>query len=305
MAGVITGFVIILVVISAGVFLAAARVVPAEAARHLSRVAYAVANPALLFMTMAHGDPGVLASSAALVALLSAVLSGSLFVLASRLFFRRPLAETTIGVTAAAYANAANIGLPVATYVVGDVSVAAPLIMLQLVVLAPAVTAALELGTRGRLDVLGTLTIPVRNPLVVATVAGVAVALSGARLPDLVAQPLTLLGGAAVPMMLMAFGITLWGRRPLAGADLPPVLTAAVIKTVVMPVVAYCVAGPLLGLQSAALFAVVAMAALPTAQNVQTYAIWYGRGESVARDVALLSTVMCVPVLMVISLLFL
>lgn len=305
MAGVVTGFVIILVVILAGVVLAALEVVPAEGARHLSRTAYAVANPALLFMTMAEGDPGVLASHAALVALISAVISGSLFVLASRLFFRRPLAETTIGVTAAAYANAANIGLPVATYVVGDVSAAAPLIMLQLVVLAPAVTAALELGTRGRLNVLGTLTIPARNPLVVSTLAGVVVALSGITLPDLVTGPLTLLGGAAVPMMLMAFGITLWGRRPLAGADLRPVLTAAVIKTTVMPVVAFVVAGPLLGLRSAALFAVVAMAALPTAQNVQTYAIWYGRGETVARDAALVSTVLCVPVLMVISMLFL
>nr|WP_269327297.1 AEC family transporter [Kineosporia mesophila] len=305
MAGVVTGFAIILIVILAGVILAATGVVPAEGARYLSKTAYAVANPALLFMTMAHGDPSVLASSAALVALISAIVSGATFVLLSRLFFRRPPAETTIGVTASSYANAANIGLPVATYVVGNVAAATPLIMLQLVVLAPAVTAALELGTRGRLDVLGTLTIPVRNPLVVATLAGVLVALAGITLPDVVSGPLQILGGAAVPLMLMAFGISLWGRRPLAGADLPPVLTATVVKTMVMPSVAFVVAGPLLGLDGAALFAVVAMAALPTAQNVQTYAIWYGRGEHIARDVALLTTVVCVPVLMLISTLFL
>ncbi len=95
------------------------------------------------------------------------------------------------------------------------------------------------------------------------------------------------------------------GETPLAGADLPPVLSATVIKTMVMPVVAFLVAGPLLGLTGDALFAVVAMAALPTAQNVQTYAIWYGKGETVARDVALLTTVACVPVLMLIAALFL
>ncbi len=176
-----------------------------------------MANPALLFMTMSHGDPSVLASSAALVALTSAVVSGALYVAVSRLFFRRPLAETTIGVTASSYANAANIGLPVATYVVGNVSAAAPLIMLQLVVLAPAVTGALELGTRGHLDVLGILTVPIKNPLVVSTLLGVLVALAGITLPDVVTAPLEILGGAAVPLMLMAFGISLWGRRHWPG----------------------------------------------------------------------------------------
>ncbi|MBT0771665.1 AEC family transporter [Kineosporia sp. J2-2] len=301
MAGVVTGFSIILVVILAGLGLAASGVIPTEGARYLSKTAYAVANPALLFMTMSRGDPSVLASRAALVAFVSAVLSGLVFVVLSRSFFRRPVAETTIGVTSSSYANAANIGLPVATYVVGDTTAAAPLLMLQLVVLAPAVTAALELGTRGRLDPLAIVTVPLRNPLVLSTLAGVAVSVAGVSVPDVVAAPLEMLGGAAVPLMLMAFGITLWGRRPLAGADLPPVLTATVIKTMVMPTIAFLVAGPLMGLHGAALFAVVAMAALPTAQNVQTYAIWYGEGENIARDVALLTTVTCVPVLLLVS----
>ncbi|GLY15117.1 membrane protein [Kineosporia sp. NBRC 101677] len=304
MTGVVTGFSIILTVVLAGVVLAATGVIPREGARYLSKTAYAVASPSLLFLTMAHGDPSVLASTAALVALLSALVSASVFVVLSLLFFRRPLAETTIGVTASSYANAANIGLPVATYVVGDTSAAAPLIMLQLVVLAPAVTAALELGVRGRLDVWGILTVPVRNPLVLGTVAGVIVSVTGVSVPAVVSGPLELLGGAAVPLMLMAFGITLWGRRPLAGADLPPVLTATAVKVLFMPLVAWAVGGLLLNLEGPELFSVIAMAALPTAQNVQTYAIWFGRGENIARDVALLTTLGCMPVLMLISTVF-
>ncbi len=301
MTGVVTGFSIILIVILAGMVLAATGVIPREGARYLSKTAYAVASPSLLFLTMAHGDPAVLASKAAAVALASALISAAVFILLSRLFFRRPLAETTIGVTASSYANAANIGLPVATYVVGNTSAAAPLIMLQLVILAPAVTAALELGVRGRMDVWGILTVPIRNPLVVGTGAGVLVSVTGVTVPDVISAPLEILGGAAVPLMLMAFGITLWGRRPLAEADLPPVLTATAVKMLFMPLIAYLVGALLLGLEGDALFAVVAMAALPTAQNVQTYAIWFGRGENIARDVALLTTVGCMPVLIAIS----
>lgn len=301
MTGVLLGFSVIAVVILAGVALAGLRVVGPEAARVLSRIAYTVANPALLFGTMADSNPRVLLSTSALVALVSAVVAAGMFIAASRLWFRRPLPETVIGATGTAYANAANIGIPVATFIVGDTTAAAPLIMLQLVVFAPAVVAALDLGTRGSVRVRDVVLLPVKNPLVIATVAGVVVALLGLHLPTAVRSPVDLVGGAAVPMMLMAFGISLWGRRPLAGADLPAVLTASAIKTLAMPAIAWLVAGPALGLRGHALFAAVAMAALPTAQNVMTYANWYVRGETIARDVALVTTVVSIPALMAIS----
>ena len=42
----------------------------------------------------------------------------------------------------------------------------------------------------------------------------------------------------------------------------------------------------------------VVLAALPTAQNVFSYAQRYERGEIMARDVALITTVLCVSVLL-------
>jgi len=43
------------------------------------------------------------------------------------------------------------------------------------------------------------------------------------------------------------------------------------------------------------------MAALPTAQNVLVYATQYGRGQALARDAGMLTTVLAVPALMVIA----
>jgi predicted permease len=45
---------------------------------------------------------------------------------------------------------------------------------------------------------------------------------------------------------------------------------------------------------------VTVLAALPAAQNINTYASVYGRGEGLARDASLLSTVLSVPVIVVI-----
>ncbi len=69
------------------------------------------------------------------------------------------------------------------------------------------------------------------------------------------------------------------------------------LKNVVHPALAWLVGGPLLGLTGTALLAVVVCAALPTAQNVFGYAVRYDRGVILARDAALTTTVVSVPVM--------
>jgi len=43
------------------------------------------------------------------------------------------------------------------------------------------------------------------------------------------------------------------------------------------------------------------MAALPTAQNVLVYALQYGRGQALARDAGLATTLLTIPVMLVIA----
>ncbi|MDQ2624212.1 MAG: AEC family transporter, partial [Actinomycetota bacterium] len=75
---------------------------------------------------------------------------------------------------------------------------------------------------------------------------------------------------------------------------------AVVVKSLVHPAIA-ALTGLAFGLDRAGLLIVTAMAALPTAQNVLVYALRYGRGQSLARDVGLWSTLLLVPVILVIS----
>jgi malonate transporter and related proteins len=300
MIGVITGFVVIAFVIAVGYGMRRTGFVSDAARPLLSRTALYVTNPALLFTVLSTANLHRVFSGPVTVAAATAVLGAVLFVLTSRIFFRRDIPTTTIGAMAAGYVNANNIGLPVAVYVLGSATWVAPVILLQLIVITPIVLTILDTATATtRGTVLTAITRPLRNPITVSSIIGVIVAATGVTVPDIVLAPLHLLGGAAVPLVLMAFGMSLHGSAPLRrGSDRASILTATVIKAFVLPPAAWLLAAEVLRLGSADVFACVVMAALPTAQNVFLYASRYNRGTDVARDTVLLSSVLCVPVIL-------
>jgi hypothetical protein len=302
MGGVVVGFAIIGFVIAVGYLAGRWGIGGPHAPFVLNRIAFFITNPALLFVTLAHADLHVVFSTQVLVAAASAIVSAGLFVAVSRLFFPRGTAETTIGAMGSGYVNANNIGLPVAVYVLGSASWVAPVLLLQLIVFAPIALTVLDASSRGSVSVRSILTQPFRNPMIVASLLGILVDVSGAKIPAAVFQPFVLLGGAAVPLVLMAFGMSLYGSRPLRAANgRAEIVTASLLKSAVMPLTAYLVATLVFRMHGQPLFAVVALAALPAAQNVYNFAARYERGVAVARDTVLFTSILAVPALLLIA----
>jgi predicted permease len=299
--GVLIGFGIIAFVIVVGYVAGRLRVGGPSAPFVLNRVAFFVANPALLFTVLAKADLHEVFSWSVVVAGAAAIGSAAVFVILSRIFFPRPVAETTLGALGAGYVNANNIGLPVAVYVLGNASLVAPLLLIQLIVFAPVALVILDVSTHGTMSVKSILTQPLRNPMILASVAGLVVDATGWHIPDPVFQPFVLLGGAAVPTVLLAFGMSLSGARPLrARTERATILVSSAGKVVFMPLLAWIVASSL-GVHGHDLFAYVALAALPTAQNVFNFASRYERGEVLARDTVLLTSVAAIPALIIIA----
>ena len=113
--------------------------------------------------------------------------------------------------------------------------------------------------------------------------------------------PFALIGAAAAPLALLTFGMSIALPRAEGEVTRPRELVmVGVLRTVVSPTLAFLL-GNALGLTGAALLAVVAMAALPTAQNVLVYATRYGQGQALARDAGVLTTTLAVPALLVIA----
>ncbi|WP_340536680.1 AEC family transporter [Nocardioides sp. GXZ039] len=300
MSGVVLGFVTVAVLIGFGSVLAHLRILDAAGQRTLSAVAFFVASPALLFTVLQDSDVHGLFSGN-LIALTAAVLVSGAVTVAIAVARRRDLGESVIAALCAAYANAGNLGLPIAAYVLGDAALIAPLLLLQLLVLQSLALTILDVAvSEQRPSRRRILSRPVRNPITLASAAGLAVALAGIEVPRLAAEPLEVLAGMAVPAMLLAYGVSL-RLGPLPGRGVPPgeLGLAVVLKLVVQPVTAYLV-GRLLGLDDAALLAVTVIASLPTAQNVFIIANRYRRAELLARDAIFVSTIGCVPVIFIV-----
>ncbi|MGV9289987.1 AEC family transporter [Streptomyces sp. NPDC003719] len=299
MQGVLTGFAVIAVVIGVGYVLGLRGHLGGQGREVLTKLAFHVASPALLFTTLAGADLSVVFSSRLLVTALSTVAVAGVFVAvgAARGW---GVGRTTLGALCSGYVNSGNLGIPIAVYVLGDASLVAPVLLFQLVLVTPVAVTILDLsgeGGRGGSPLRRLLT-PLRNPIALGSLAGVAVAASGLRVPAAVLDPITLIGNMSVPAVLLAFGISLCGSTmPLRGADRPPVLLAVALKTVGQPAVAWALASGVFGLRGAQLLDVVVTSALPAAQNLYTYASTYGVGERLARDAILVSTVVSVPVL--------
>lgn len=304
MGSVLEGFAIIGVVIAVGYALARSDLIGESAGQVMNRLVFFVASPALLFTVLATADTRVLFSPLLVVSAIAALVAAAVAVLIGRLVWRRNAATLAISAFAAGYVNANNIGLPVAVYVLGNAAYSAPIILLQLVLFAPVGLVVLQASTRPGSSLGRTVFVSLRTPLLVAVLLGVVVAVVHLRIPAPVLEPLRLLGGASVPLMLMAFGMSLHGSRVLApGGGRRDVLLATACKLLVMPLAAYLLSAFVFRLDPVQLHAAVVLAALPTAQNVLNFASQYDTGVVLARDTGLLTTLGALPVLLVVSVL--
>ncbi|SDR95396.1 AEC family transporter [Agrococcus carbonis] len=302
MTGVLIGFAIIGFVILVGWLLARFKVVSQEGRLVLNRTSFFAASPALLFTVLADSDVGLLFSSVLAVALLAFAVVALIYLVVARLWLTKDPSRLALAATATGYSNVNNIGLPVAIYVIGDAGFVGPMLLLQLLVIAPLLLVTLDILTAGRASVAGILTQPLRNPMLIGAGLGAIVSALDIQLPAPVLAPLEILGGAAVPLMLLAFGISLGGDRPLQpGTGRREVWLAVVLKNLAMPVAAYVLARFAFGMDDQLVYACTVMAALPSAQNMYQYALRYDRATVITRDIVLLTTLASLPVMLLIA----
>ncbi|KJF21353.1 hypothetical protein CJ178_27460 [Rhodococcus sp. ACPA4] len=307
MSGVIAGFTVIFVVIAVGFLLGRLGTLGSQGQFVLGRLVFFVATPALLFTTLASSDLSVIFSPTLAVASATAFAVGALYVVIAKLWLGRPLPELTIGALSASYVNSANLGIPIAVFVLGDATFVAPLLLFQIVVYSPIALTILDLtalrGEAEKLSLIDTVTAPFKNPIVLAGAAGLIVALIGWVPPRPLMQPFELIGATSVPGALLAFGLSLYGVRVLEKGSSPrrDVALASTLKIVVQPVLAYLMAHYLLGIDGHQLFAIVVVSTLPTAQNVFIYASRYRRGMVLARDSAFVTTLASIPAIALVT----
>ncbi len=129
-----------------------------------------------------------------------------------------------------------------------------------------------------------------RNPLILATVAGLAGNLMGLKLPEVVGTTLHRIGGAALPLGLMAVGA---GLRVGALRDAPKLAAALLaIRHAVLPALALAIVAWAVDLPPLQQLAIVVFAALPTASSAYVLAARLGGHASYVAGLVTLSTLL-------------
>lgn len=137
-------------------------------------------------------------------------------------------------------------------------------------------------GQEDRKGLRGVLVDCVRNPLIVACLAGAAFNVLGLGLPPVIGPTLELLSRAALPMALMAVGagLSLTGLK----GDWVPITVSCFCKLVVHPAAGLAV-GMWFGLEGAALIAPVVFCGLPTSSTA------YVVSRRMGSDAALMASI--------------
>jgi malonate transporter and related proteins len=300
--GLLIGFSTILVVIAAGAALAHVGVLDRRSQRTLGEIAFFVASPALMVVTISK----VHLETAAANLVASTISLGACFaayVVIARLRWRLGTGPLLLGALSSSYVNAGNLGIAIAAYVVGDITVVVPTLLVQMLLVQPAALIVLDRIT-GRGEGVGpAVRRLVTNPLTISALVGLVLATTDWRLPAALLSPLEMLAGAAIPLMLMSYGAALRLSPPIGRAGHNgEVVLATVLKMAVMPLVAWLV-GLALGLDDRVLLGVVITAALPTAQNIFLHATRYRVGEDVSRETILVTTLASLPVALLVAVL--
>ncbi len=267
--------------------------------RTLVAFVFSFAMPALIFRMMATADIRAIDDWQVPIAYAAAQVPVFLIGLGvGAWLFRQSLAEMTIQAFGSSFSNGVVLGLPLVLALHGDRAGVPALLLIMLdIVIFGVTTLLLEVASlRERagpaprpLVLLGDLLRSVlANPLILASLLGIAFGTASIPLAKVLERTLAFLGQAGPPAGLFALGATLSQRR-VAGA-MKPVTAMIVAKILLHPLIAWSIVLPMFALDPVGASVVLLFAACPVGANVYVFAARYRAAEKVSATAILLST---------------
>lgn len=289
----------VFLVVAAGYISVRFRYFPDGLVDGLVKYAVGFAVPVLLFLSMTRID---LASAVSGAALLAFFLAGTTCFLGamvlSRVIWRRRPGESVAVGFCSFFPNVVMLGIPIAERAFGAEAMGAVfgVIAFHSIYNYFVGFIAMELVRKDRAGLLVALSraslTSFKNPLMIGLVSGMAFNLSGLSLPGVLLSALEMVSASALPVALFSLGGVL--TRYSLKAEAGEALMVSVFSLIVHPALGWLIAGPMLGLPSDYVNAVVILAAMPAGINGYIFATLYNRAVGTAASSALLATVLSV-----------
>ncbi|MDO5726760.1 MAG: AEC family transporter [Bowdeniella nasicola] len=303
MHAVINGLAVIWLVIGIGYGAGKMSILTPAAQAPLNRLVYHFALPAYVFLALAEANLPAVLGAPLVTAALSATLASLTFIILARWCWRATAADLVIGGMSSGLANIGYLGIPLAHYLLGSTLAAIPVLLFQLAFFSPLWFTLADIVSPHHHPSLANIARAICfNPLLWAAVMGMGVSLVDWTLPWVAREVLSIVAGAAVPCILIAFGLSFIGTSPRAfSATAAMVVSATVTKIIWQPLLAFAIAHWGFAMTGADLYATVAMAGLPTAQNAYVAAYRAGASEQLATGTVMATTIFVTPTLAVIA----
>lgn len=212
------------------------------------------------------------------------------------LLFRRGTAEAVSYGAVACYGNTVLMGIPLVLATYGD-RASLPLFIIigiHTLILVPVVSLGYAFAGgkgRGLGKAMGDIAADLaRNPILVGLLAGLIYGHFGPTLPKAVDATMRLLGESSMPAALFAVGGTL--ARYSIGGQVPHAFGLSLIKLVLLPLLVWFLADPMLGLPTLWTRVIVLLAALPSGVTPFLFATRYGAAKNTVTTTIILSTVL-------------
>lgn len=267
-------------------FLLARRV--GASVRTLSTVSFNALSPCLVFNQLVTSRVGL--SQSWRVVLFCVLLTAAIGVAARVSASGLRLQGTTLTsfLLVVMFSNSGNFALPVVLFAFGKESLAfASVYFVTSAILV--YTFGVFVAASGRGNLRTSLGRVLGVPAVWATLAAVAVLVSGTRVPDAVTRPVGLLSDAAIPVMLLVLGMQL--ERHTRPEHPAAVATAVALSLLVAPLLAFALSA-LLGLEGPARQASIMEASMPAAVATTVLALEFELDANFATSVVMFSTLL-------------
>jgi predicted permease len=251
--------------------------------------------PTLLFGAMVKLDFGRAFDAGLLLSFYAGALASfATGVAIARLGFRRTPGESVAIGFCALFSNSLLLGVPIMTRAYGAdaleanfaiLSIHAPFCYLVGIV---TMEIARRDGASARETARRAAVAMFSNALAIGLALGFAVNMSGLALPGFLATAVDMIGSAALPVALFAIGGAL--DRYALRADIGEAATAAVLATLVHPLLTFALGTAVFDVTEAQLRSAVVTAAMPTGMNGYVFAAMYARAQGAAAGAVLLGT---------------
>ena len=267
----------------------------------ISKLCYWVLFPAMLFKTIALSDFTGLAINTSLIVLMSGLFGVMIIIYIAGRLIRVNNADLS-SLLQGAFRHNGFIALSIIAGLYGQAGLELGTLCLAALVAPSNVMSVVIMVFLNKRD--GTVNIQkllakeiARNPLILSIVAGLFAKNSPFIVPDIIFETTSMLGQAALPVLLMAVGAGIRFHKRLKSSYVSLIL-AVLSKAIIFPAIMFTVA-LLLGISGLPLIIFVIFGVMPTAVSSYALAKELGGNDELMAEIISLQTIMSLPILLI------